>query len=760
MRLTGLASGMDWQPIVDKLLELEAIPKQRLEREKEENAAKVSDLGTLKSQLTSLQSAASALQNDSLFDSRSVRLNSSSTGLSATAAVGALTGEFEVEVESLASQTQISSKNRTSSRLSAGINPDDKLSELPLHTPISTGTFTIAGKTFNISSLNITLAELLDDINGQHNASLPTQGVNPEDDNSGILVEYKADIDKLVVDSGALPDDSKNLTVLGSSTDTSNFLSAFKLLGNNSESVISSTQSLGSIDMTVPLEEANFASAFEGLVSGLGNFFIGEGEGAVRIDYDTTKDTLADVIDRVNNSEGNIHMFYDPIGDRFVVRNKEMGAIGIVMHENEDWDTISSANAGNGNLLTLMGLAPPPTINNEYADADRPNYARGDFLKSADSDGNTTYWQALQDAPTEPPSAESDQWLQIVSGVVKTLPDELGENSIVRINGGESIYSTSTQFSSNEHGYEGITFDVALVSIGASVGFSVSKDVSAAKSAVDKFVEEFNDAQDFISSLVRVDQSGDEVSSSRFTGNQEINRLASELRRAVFGHSTPHSESAATSDSSNLTINSNNATNDQIDQISQQMNLGTADDGYVIKVLNQNNTGTPAYFEWDGSAWAEITPTYSVFRLSNIGLDFGISSNNLKVTDASLLLEELDANPEKVQALFAEVPVEDAYDSISQTNRDYQGITYTLNDYIDNFITGDEDLGYKGAYQAFLDSIESRNERIDEKMESIDKYLESREKILSEGFMRMEEMQSKMDSQMQTLQNSFNNNKK
>ena len=38
LRLTGLASGMDWQPIVDKLIELEAIPKQRLEREKEENA--------------------------------------------------------------------------------------------------------------------------------------------------------------------------------------------------------------------------------------------------------------------------------------------------------------------------------------------------------------------------------------------------------------------------------------------------------------------------------------------------------------------------------------------------------------------------------------------------------------------------------------------------------------------------------------------------------------------------------------------------
>jgi flagellar hook-associated protein 2 len=110
LRLTGLASGMDWQPIVDKLIELEAIPKQRLEREKQENDAKVSDLGTLKSQLTTLQSAASALQNDSLFNSRKVTLGDASSGLSAMAAVGALTGDFKIEVESLASQTEISSK--------------------------------------------------------------------------------------------------------------------------------------------------------------------------------------------------------------------------------------------------------------------------------------------------------------------------------------------------------------------------------------------------------------------------------------------------------------------------------------------------------------------------------------------------------------------------------------------------------------------------------------------------------------------------
>jgi flagellar capping protein FliD len=40
-------------------------------------------------------------------------------------------------------------------------------------------------------------------------------------------------------------------------------------------------------------------------------------------------------------------------------------------------------------------------------------------------------------------------------------------------------------------------------------------------------------------------------------------------------------------------------------------------------------------------------------------------------------------------------------------------------------------------------------------VESLNKYLESREKQLSDGFIKMEEMQSSMDGQMQALQNSF-----
>jgi len=754
LRLTGLASGMDWQPIVDKLLELEAIPKTRLESQKAENKAKVSDLGILKSQLDSLKSASSALQDESLFFARSVRIKTQDSGLVASASTGAITGDFTLEVESLATATEISSKNRTSHRLANSIDLNDKLSELPLHAPITPGTFTISGKTYNISSTDITLQELMDQINTTVDG---VDGVNPEGDGSGVTISYDSANDKIVLDSGVSSSDSSNLLVLGSSTDTSNFLQSMKLFGQPTSGEVSSLYSLGSIDMTVSLANANFANAFSGLTSGLGNFFIGEGEGSVRIDYDINNDSVASLINKVNDSSANVFMYYDPAGDRFVVRNERTGSIGMVMHESDDWDTISSANKGSGNLLALMGLAAPKNIPEEFDASNLASYKKGDFVQIS-ADG--TKWQALTNSPTEMPSSDSEEWLQVIEGVARSMSSEIGTNSAIRLNGGNLIYSNNQEFSSGEHGFSGLTLDVSQVEEGKSINFQVEKNAAAAQSAINKLIEEFNDAQEYISSLTNVNQDGDKVSSSRFTGNQEINRLSSELRRKFFGNSTPHSESGTTVDNANLTVSSNNASNDEINAIASQLALDASDDGYIIKVLNQEPAGGVSYFVWDGSTWSTTTPSFSTYRMTNIGLDFSVGSNNIKVKDSSLLLEELESNPERVFALFSESLVEDSYDSITETNRDYQGITQSLNDYINNFLTGDGESGYKGAYQAFLDSIESQNKRIDEKIVNIDKYLESREKILSDGFMRMEEMQSKMDSQMQTLEGAFKKSSK
>ena len=197
------------------------------------------------------------------------------------------------------------------------------------------------------------------------------------------------------------------------------------------------------------------------------------------------------------------------------------------------------------------------------------------------------------------PSSASSQWRQVILGVGRSFEEELGDNSIVRVNGGDQIFSTKTEFTVNEHGYEGITFDVANVSLGGSVQFSVGKDTNAAKSAIEKFVEEFNDAQDYIDSLVAISNDGDRVSAGRFSSNLEISQLGGKLRKIVFGSPTAHSESNTTTDGSNLVINSNDGSNTEINAISTQLGLGVEDAGYMIKVLDDNASGQAAFYEWD-----------------------------------------------------------------------------------------------------------------------------------------------------------------
>ena len=61
LQLTGLASGFDWAPVVDQLIELERVPQNRLRAEKQRNEEKISDLDLLKSQLDALNTSSKAL---------------------------------------------------------------------------------------------------------------------------------------------------------------------------------------------------------------------------------------------------------------------------------------------------------------------------------------------------------------------------------------------------------------------------------------------------------------------------------------------------------------------------------------------------------------------------------------------------------------------------------------------------------------------------------------------------------------------------
>ena len=126
LQLTGLASGFDWAPVVDQLIELERIPQKRLEQDKVKNEEKISDLGILKTQLDTLKGAVKELQKDALFNGRSVGLSPSNDSKpSVTADSGSLTGDFTVEVLSKATSSEMSSKNRLFSGLGNPIGIGD-----------------------------------------------------------------------------------------------------------------------------------------------------------------------------------------------------------------------------------------------------------------------------------------------------------------------------------------------------------------------------------------------------------------------------------------------------------------------------------------------------------------------------------------------------------------------------------------------------------------------------------------------------------
>jgi flagellar capping protein FliD len=516
------------------------------------------------------------------------------------------------------------------------------------------------------------------------------------------------------------------------------------------------------------LENANFGKSFSGLNAGkLGTFFVGEGEGVVRIDYDITVDTVSSLVQKVNSSDANVYMFYDPVSDRFVVRNKNTGATGITMHESSTWDAISS-NKGSGNILELMGLASPSSIPNEYIAGSGVSIAKGDYFKFISS-GNTSYWQALDDGVIGDPNLTSGNWRQVIEGVGRSINSEIGGNSSVRVNNGELVYSKGNNFGDDEHGYKGINFDISSVSLGGTFDFTVGKDSSAAKGAIDKFVVEFNDAQDYIKSLVSVTNDGENVTAGRFSSNTEMSRLGSQLRKVVFGESTPHSASPVTRDNSDFILNEqtratlvsiNSDPSSELMTLKAELSLDASNNGYLVKVLSDtmvDSSGNPqTYYKYNSSSglWEEADPAFSSFRLSDIGLDFGVGSDNLKTSNSALLIQALEDQPDMVQSLFDQDKVT-RFDSLTKSDRPFQGISQGLDEFISTFLEGNLTSSYKGTYNTHIDSIKSQNKRLDQRIEDLERYLEQRESTLSEGFMRMEEMQSKLNTQLQTLQSSF-----
>ena len=337
--LSGLASGFDWRTLVNQLADVERSPQKRLRAEQGTLFNRNNAFGSIKTQLSVLKNRTDNLSSNDVLQARKAT-TSDSTILSATASAGTASGTYAFDI------TQLATASKTAGSLGVGANlyptnvvTSGTLASKGFNPPISAGTITVDGKQITIDPTVDTLKDIFVKIDAA--TSLTVQG------------SYDATTDKITLKRVG----SSDPLVVGSATDTSNFLSVARL-SNNGTSELTSPSNLGSITPANALSSANFRTAVSDGGAGAGAFKIN----GVSIAFNASSDSVQNLMDRINASAAGVNMSYDRINDQFTLTNKVTGNLGVAVEDvtgnflaAAGLVTGSSFIAGNDALFTING---------------------------------------------------------------------------------------------------------------------------------------------------------------------------------------------------------------------------------------------------------------------------------------------------------------------------------------------------------------------------------------------------------------------
>jgi flagellar hook-associated protein 2 len=319
LQLSGLASGFDWNSMVDQLTDLERLPQKRLLAQQAGLFEKKSTYSSLSTELNVFKSRLESLATGDLFDQRTVG-NSDETVATATVEASGLQGSYAVNVSQMASASTQVGTSDVGSNLNGSSNVSSlTLSNAAFSTTVTDGYFTVNNTQITVSSsdtLSSVLTSIQNAIGGSSTAS------------------YNPSTDKIDVNGNG------TTIVFGSSTDTSNFLQVGELFNNGTDTV-SSSNKLGRVSPSTVLNSSNFSTSVSDGGAGSGSFKIN----GVSISFDASADSLENVMDRINSSSAGVIATYDPTNDRLQLINKTTGDVGVSMSDET------------GNFLAATGLS-------------------------------------------------------------------------------------------------------------------------------------------------------------------------------------------------------------------------------------------------------------------------------------------------------------------------------------------------------------------------------------------------------------------
>ena len=337
MSISGLASGFDWKSVVDQLTAVERTPQATVRTEQATLSRRRDALGQIATQLTDLQTKATALGDATLYTRRSGGSSDSSVA-TVSAADGAVTGTNTISVLTLATPSSwlgatsgvISPLNSASvDANTAATGPT--MASAGWGATFTAGTVTVGVKdntTGAVTNRQITVAAT--DTLKEVLSKLDT-AIGP-----ALSAKYSNATDQVTL----TPPAGSSL-ILGASSDTSNLLSCLKLFTPAAGANAVSASKLGSLRLSSTLTAQPLTTALTyGVSATTGRFSIN----GVSIDYSSTS-TLSSVLNSINDSAAGVQASFDSSQNRIVLKNKEPGNRGVVLS-----DTAGS------NFLTAFGL--------------------------------------------------------------------------------------------------------------------------------------------------------------------------------------------------------------------------------------------------------------------------------------------------------------------------------------------------------------------------------------------------------------------
>lgn len=305
LSVSGLASGFDWKTLVSQLADVERSPQKQLLANQNVLRQRDNAYTSINTQMTVLNTSIQALKDKTLYSARLTQ-TSAATVASATAGTGTALGSYNFNITQLATASTQQGTSGMGAPLSAtNVVSGVVLSSANFSSAVTGGTFTVNGKQVTIATTD-SLQDVFDKISGA---------------TGNVTASYDSATDEITLSSASS-------IVLGSATDTSNFLQAAKLHNNGTGTITSSTE-LGGIKTGTAMATANFSTAISDGGSGAGEFKIN----GVSIAYSATADSVANVITRINNSSAGVTASYDSINDRFILTSKASGDMGIALED-------------------------------------------------------------------------------------------------------------------------------------------------------------------------------------------------------------------------------------------------------------------------------------------------------------------------------------------------------------------------------------------------------------------------------------------